>query len=100
MSNTIKKVLIFGGNGFLGSSFVDFFAKMDDIEVFHPRHSECDITKKQQLVDIFNEVKPDLVINCVADLNQDVMESEPGQGLAVNLAGVYFLSVLCKNNNC
>lgn len=96
----MQKIIIFGGSGLLGSGFVQFLKEQQNVELLLPKHQKCDINNKWQLVDIFEEFKPNLVINCVADLGQDVMEREPASGLATNLAGVYFLASLCKKYDC
>lgn len=95
----MEKILIFGSSGLLGNAFADFLKNQKGLKLFLPDRQECDITNKAQLEKIF-QIKPNLVINCAADINQDLIEEKPESGLKINFLAVYYLAKLCKENKC
>jgi dTDP-4-dehydrorhamnose reductase len=92
----MKKILIFGSSGFLGSAFIGFLRTKKGIKLFLPKREKCDIINRKQLEMVFRLTNPDLVINCAANLNQDLIEEKPALGLQVNFLAVYYLVELCK----
>ena len=58
-----KKVLITGGSGFLGKRLIARFREAGS-EVFAPRRSECDLTRREDLERVLAATKPDIVIHC------------------------------------
>ncbi len=67
----MKNILIFGGNGLVGQSFKKLYASQEDTKVFTTSRNpnsegelKCDITKKEDLKNCFEQSKPSTVINC------------------------------------
>lgn len=66
----VKNVLIFGGNGLVGKSFINLFSHLDQYKVFSTSRNPideqiaCDITKDSDIENCFNIVQPSIVINC------------------------------------
>ena len=66
----MKKVLIFGGNGLLGKSFMELFNYSKNYSVKSTSRSPtkdqitCDILDKKSIEKCFRKTTPDIVINC------------------------------------
>ncbi|WP_457623847.1 sugar nucleotide-binding protein, partial [Persephonella sp.] len=61
----MAKYLILGKNGQLGKEFVKILDnKKNDFVALG--HEECDISDLNRVLEIFENVKPDIVINCAA----------------------------------
>jgi len=91
-------VLLIGKNGMLGSVFalkeVNVKGDLYPVDI-----DEIDITKTDSVKDIFNNISPDLVINCSAYTNVDGAESDRSNCHAVNVEGVKNLAVACSEHN-
>jgi len=59
-----------------------------------------DLTWPESLRALFEEVRPDVVINCAAYNFVDRAESEPNEAFAVNAWGVRELALLCRAHHC
>jgi dTDP-4-dehydrorhamnose reductase len=59
-----------------------------------------DLTQPGSLRTLFDEVRPDVVINCAAYNFVDRAESEPQEAFAVNAWGVRELARLCREHDC
>ncbi len=62
----MKKVLLTGGNGFLGSHVWNQLSK--EFEVFRFSSNELDLTNKEKTNQYFKEISPDIVIHMAARL--------------------------------
>ncbi|MCX6778609.1 MAG: NAD-dependent epimerase/dehydratase family protein [Candidatus Magasanikbacteria bacterium] len=73
------KILILGGNGFIGSTFVDFFASNPECEVYATKHLnsnycknvkatylQVDLRLKDDVQRLFDQARPDVVIHAAA----------------------------------
>jgi dTDP-4-dehydrorhamnose reductase len=78
------RALITGGGGQLASDLETLLG--DDARAFS--HAELDIADAAALDRAFDDVRPDVVINCAAFHNLDVCEAEPDQAWAVNVRAV------------
>jgi dTDP-4-dehydrorhamnose reductase len=78
------RALITGGGGQLASDLETLMG--DDAHAFS--HAELDIADAAALDRAFDEVAPDVVINCGAFHNLDACEAEPDQAWAVNVRAV------------
>jgi dTDP-4-dehydrorhamnose reductase len=79
------KVLILGANGQLGYEFLDFLK--DKAELFTFSHNELDILDFDKLINKFQEISPDVVINCSAYTKVDQAEKEENLAYLVNAVG-------------
>lgn len=59
-----------------------------------------DLARPESLHAIFDDVRPDVVINCAAYNFVDRAESEPQEAFAVNTWGVRELARLCREHDC
>ncbi len=88
----MKKVLVFGGSGLVGSKFIDLYS--NDFEIKAPDASSVDILKKDQVANIVEEFNPDSIINFAAYTNVEEAEKQKG-----DKAGICYLinSIGAKN---
>jgi GDP-L-fucose synthase len=61
-----KRILVTGGNGFLGGHIVARLESGGARYVFAPRHADCDLTRPEQLEGLFRDVRPEVVIHAAA----------------------------------
>jgi dTDP-4-dehydrorhamnose reductase len=59
-----------------------------------------DLARPESLRTLFEDVRPDAVINCAAYNFVDRAESEPQEAFAVNAWGIRELARLCRDHNC
>lgn len=72
----MKRMLITGASGFLGSRVAKYFVKT--YEVYGPTHQQMDITDGDQVERVIGQWKPHVVIHCaaMADVGQCAREPE------------------------
>lgn len=103
-----KRVLITGANGFIGRKVMDDLSARDAYSIvgcsLHkdicPQSSShffacIDITKKYALQSLFEEVRPDIVINTAALSAIDYCETHREEADAVNTLAVKHMAELC-----
>ena len=81
----MKKMLITGASGFLGSRAVKYFA--DRYEICAPSHQEMDITNEKAVYEVMEAFRPDVVIHCAAMSNVGQCQKEPEVSWARNVDG-------------
>ncbi|NQV09513.1 NAD(P)-dependent oxidoreductase [Candidatus Woesearchaeota archaeon] len=101
---SVKRVLICGVSGQLGSAVHALYSKDHSFEVFSLDKSEIklenffqgDITNKESLKLIFDEIKPEIVINTAALVHADLCETERELAKSINYTGNKNLLELSK----
>lgn len=61
-----KRVVVTGGAGFLGSYVVDKLKERGCHDIFVPRSRDFDLTQKRDIIRMYNDAKPDIVIHLAA----------------------------------
>ncbi|MGB4644278.1 MAG: dTDP-4-dehydrorhamnose reductase [Dictyoglomaceae bacterium] len=92
------RILITGAKGQLGSEFVKRFEK-EDKDFLALGHTELDITDLKRVLEVFEEYKPDVVINCSAYNLVDKAEEERVNAIKVNAIGPKNLAFACEKHN-
>lgn len=97
-----KKVIITGGTGTVGMSFIESFSS--EFEIYNISRNEAniaelekkfpfvksfiaDITNLDYLISIFEKVKPDLVIHSAALKHINLAEENPSSAVEINVVG-------------
>lgn len=80
----MKKVLVLGGSGLVGSNFIQKYSK--EFEIKSPNAEDVDILKKDRLKRAFEESSPDVIINFAAFTDVEGAEEQKG-----NKEGICYL---------
>lgn len=91
--------LVTGASGQLGQALKALSERCDNLTFVFKTSAEADITDRQQLEQVFNEVKPDFSINAAAYTAVDKAESEPERAYAINVTGAKNLAEVCLQFN-
>lgn len=98
----MKKVIISGASGLLGSKIVE---SAEGKYVVCPTHAtrsffsnslKMDITDESEVKHVFNKVKPDIVVHTAAVTNVDRCETDKSYALKVNAEGTKILAEACN----
>jgi len=98
----MKKVLLFGSSGMLGSYLSDLLEeKHPDFEVIRNDKADggIDITDEQQVRDMVYEKKADYVVNCAAFTDVNAAEDNPKVAFRVNADAPEYMAKICKEQN-
>ncbi len=91
------RVFIFGKDGQLGKEFIRYFSTHKEAEqVFVFGHFQCDISDTMKVLRIFEELRPDVVINCAAYNFVDKAETDYKNAVKVNAVGVRNLAIASR----
>lgn len=97
----MKKVLVFGGSGLVGSRFVKL--NTDQFDISAPQSQEVDILNKDQVTKLIQDFNPDTVINFAAFTNVENAENQKGdrEGICflINAIGAKNVALVCKQLN-
>ena len=81
----MKKILLTGASGFLGSRIASFYAQK--YEIYTPAHAELDITDEGSVRRMAETYRPDVVIHCAAVSDVGQCEKEPERSWKINVDG-------------
>ncbi|MGC8979111.1 dTDP-4-dehydrorhamnose reductase [Caldisericum sp.] len=79
------KIIILGAKGQLGREFEEYLKEKAEIHSFS--HSELDVLNQELVIKKFQEIKPDVVINCSAYTKVDKAEEDKEECIRVNAEG-------------
>jgi len=100
----MPKVVVTGSSGLLGRAMVKTFSTggWDVVGLAHSRSKEqdkhllrCDLTDEAQVRAILTEVKPDVIIHCMAERKPDRVDADPEKAHLLNVK-MKFGSNICS----
>lgn len=98
-----RRIIIAGGNGMLGQRLIEFYNKLNDVELISTSVEEksvfddvdyvqADISNRNEIKKVVYDFCPDFIINAAAYTNVDKSESERELAWKINVKGVEYLS--------
>ena len=95
----VRKILVTGANGLLGSELLNTLAKSEKYTVFSPSKSELDLTIHSQINSYFEKNSPDIVIHTAAHTNVEEAELFPELAYRINTVATCSLAMACLKMN-
>ena len=105
------RILVTGTTGLLGSNVVKVAAEKYGAEVIGTIHKtkplkplscaleSMDITDNQQVIEIIEKCKPDVVVHCAALVDPIILEKNYRIGWEIFVKGTEYLANVCNKNN-
>lgn len=87
----MKKVLITGANGLVGNAIKDVSSQFPNLSFYYARREDADLTKENQVEELFQKIKPDYVIHAAARVG--------GIGRNLNTPAQQFRDNILMNTN-
>lgn len=91
----MKKLLINGSTGFLGSRLALYYK--DKYELLLPTHSELNVSREEAVMAYMEQFQPDIVLHCAALSNTWYCEQHPDESHRVNVQGTVKIAKACKH---
>lgn len=98
----MKKVLVTGANGLIGTEFCHTLKKEEEYQVIptlhHAKESEIslDVTNPFEVNQIVDQIKPDIILHCAAYTDVDRCEIEQERAFCVNVDGTKIVAEAAK----
>lgn len=98
----MKRLLVTGASGLLGSKIVELAKGKYDVIPLHnakPLHQnslKLDITNRKQVFNLLRKLKPDLVVHTAAETNVDKCETQKELAWKTNVEGTRSVAAACS----
>jgi dTDP-4-dehydrorhamnose reductase len=96
----MKKILVTGANGQLGSELRQLASLYGQYQFLFTDSTELPIQEEDKITGWFKKYQPQFCINCAAYTAVDKAESEPAKALLINGDAVGYLAKACAANGC
>lgn len=94
----MKKILVTGANGQLGSEIKELADNYPDFDFIFTDIADFPLDKTEEIIANFNRIQPDVVINCAAYTAVDKAEQDQITADAINHLAIATLASLCQNS--
>jgi dTDP-4-dehydrorhamnose reductase len=94
----MKKILVTGANGQLGSEIKELAGNYPDFDFIFTDIADFPLDKTQEIITNFNRIQPDVVINCAAYTAVDKAEQDQVTADAINHLAIATLASLCRDS--
>lgn len=94
----MKKILVTGANGQLGSEIKELAANYPDFDFIFTDIADFPLDKTEEIIANFKRIQPDIVINCAAYTAVDKAEEDKGTADAINHLAIATLASLCQGS--
>lgn len=91
----MKKLLITGSSGFLGSRLALYYK--DKYELLLPTHSQLNVSREEAVMAYMEQFQPDIVLHCAALSNTWYCEQHLDESHRVNVQGTVKIAKACKH---
>lgn len=92
----MKKIVVTGSNGQVGSELQAIAAQFSDFEFIFTSRKDFDMSSLESIEDFFHHHLPDYCINCAAYTAVDKAENEAEEAKLTNATSVAYLAMNCK----
>jgi len=103
MVEVMKRVLVIGATGLLGSRLMEIWDGNYEMHGTYNRNKfkgsnahRMDVTKRAEVFSVLEEVKPDCVVDTAAVTAVDYCETHPEEAWLVNVEGIKNVAEACK----
>ncbi len=103
----MDKLLIIGASGLLGSKLYETCSENYEVHGTYNTHKpqfknmyQLDVVRRDTVFKLFDEVKPDLVVDTHAVSNVDYCELHQEEAWRINVEGTKNVAEACKTNGC
>lgn len=90
----MKKIVITGGSGFVGTRFKKMYEHIYDIKALGSK--DLDVTNQEAVNEYMNREKPDYVFHFAGLANQQYCIDHPDKAYAVNVLGALYMAKACQ----
>lgn len=94
----MKKILVTGANGQLGSEIKQLVGNYPNFEFVFTDIADFPLDNSPEIIANFNRIQPDVVINCAAYTAVDKAEQDQVAADAINHLAIATLASLCKDS--
>jgi dTDP-4-dehydrorhamnose reductase len=94
----MKKILVTGANGQLGSEIKELAANYHDFDFIFTDIADFPLDKTEEIIANYKRIQPDIVINCAAYTAVDKAEQDTVTADAINHLAIDTLASLCQDS--